>query len=280
MDWDRITSIGIAMLCMAAIGVSATTLDSTVSQTPDDVIDVDDWPLPLGDQSTSDIDRQIQANKQSQEDEGDASSDGEQAEEDRPAPDSNSEQEERKAKPGETGESQPNERPADSSERSSLGGSGDELVLGAFSQSLLQRLLALLEKLLPFLVALVLLALAYRYRERLLALLLAPLGVIETDGDVGQAGRDRDPWEDVTLADEVDRAWYEMVSRLDIERPWAKTPDECRRVAVEQGLDPAVVSTLTETFREKRYRGGEPSATHRERATWCREQLDQERHIR
>jgi hypothetical protein len=251
-----------------------------VSQTPDDVIDVDDWPLPLGDESTSDIDRQIQANKQSQENDGDASSEGERAEEERPAPDSDSDREERKEKPADTGQPQPDERPDDSTERSSLGGSGDELVPVEGAQSLLQRLLALLEKLLPLLVALVLLGLAYRYRERLLALLLAPVGLIETDGDVGQGGRDRDPWEDVALADEVDRAWYEMVSRLDIERPWAKTPDECRSVAVEQGLDPAVVSTLTETFREKRYRGGEPSATHRERATWCREQLDQERHIR
>lgn len=277
MDWDRITSISIAMLCMAAVGVSATTLDSTVSQTPDDVIDIEDWPLPLGDQSTSDIDRQIQQNKRSQENEAEAPTDEKRAEEDGSAPHSDGEQEDRKTKPGETGESQPDEGRDD---RSLLGGSGDNRVLGALTQSLLQRLLALLEKLLPILVALVLLALAYRYRERLLALLLAPMGLIETEGAVGQASEGRDPWENVALSDEVDRAWYEMVSRLDIERPWTKTPDECQRVAVEQGLDPAVVSTLTETFREKRYRGGEPSEIHRERARRCLDHLDQGRRSR
>lgn len=242
MDWERMASIGVAALCMTSIGVAATTLDSTVSQTPDDIVDLDDTKLPIGDESTGDVDKQIKRNKQSQ--------DGDQ--EAKASSDSGKQREQSSDDPGgQTGQSQ-----------SGSGGSGD----GAGGQSLLQRLLDLLWLLLPFLIALVVLALAYRYRDRLLGLLLAPLSLLPTDDGRGRERTDVDPWADVEPDDRIDRAWYAMVRRLDVERPWAKTPDECRSAAVESGLDPDAVGTLTRLFRRKRFAGDGLPPEERERA--------------
>jgi disulfide bond formation protein DsbB len=128
--------------------------------------------------------------------------------------------------------------------------------------------------LLAVLLALALLALAYRYRDRLLALLVAPLAVFGTGGATSSAGRGRDPWANVDPSDRIDRAWYAMVRHLDVERPWAKTPDECRSAAVDAGLDPEAVRTLTRLFRQNRYASDGLSAARRERAMDSFERLD------
>ncbi|MFB6178158.1 MAG: DUF4129 domain-containing protein [Halorientalis sp.] len=263
MDRERMLSICIAALCMVAIGVSGTTLDSTVSQTPDDVINLNNRRLPFGGDSTRDVDQQIQRNKRSQ-----GHSDSE-ARLKADSGDSHTKQAgpgaEQGQSDGESGPSQVAKEPAPSDGRSAG--------MGPMSESLLQRLLDWLSRLLPFLVALVALALAVRYRERLLALALAPLALLPTTNRASEAGGDRDPWANVTPSDDIDRAWYGMVRQLDVDRPWAKTPDECRSAAVEAGLDPDAVSTLTRLFREKRYGNG-PTERARERARQCRERLD------
>ncbi|WP_157526139.1 DUF4129 domain-containing protein [Halorientalis sp. IM1011] len=252
MDWERVASIGVAALCMTAIGVAATTLDSTVSQTPDDLIDLGDTQLPIGDDSTGEIDDQIEQNKQSQ----------------------GSDQTGQVADPEPGGQSQqqssddPGER---TGERES--GSGP-LGLGPGGQSLLQQLLDLLRKLLPFLLALVALALAYRYRDRLLGILLAPLAALPENGSDERDTTARDPWVDVDPDDRIDRAWYAMVRRLDVDRPWARTPDECRSAAVDAGLDPDAVGTLTRLFRRKRFAAEGLPSEERERAAEVIDRLE------
>lgn len=263
MDRERIVSLAVAVLCMLAIGVSATTLETTVSQTPDDMIDFNDRTLPLGDESTSDIDRQIERNKDSR------------GEEESGSPDSGSGGAGSAGRAGD-GSGAPSSNDADDASQSSdpsqsglerLGGDGPIPTAAQAGQRTFWNIL-------PYLLALLLLALAYRYRERLRALLLAPLALLGSGGHHGRDGRDRDPWEGAEPDDEVERAWFAMVRQTDLERPWAKTPSECREAAIEAGLDPDAVGVLTRTYREKRYRGTGPTDTHRARARECLDQLN------
>lgn len=258
MGRDRVVALAIALLCMSAIGVSATTLESTVSQTPDDVIDFDTTQLPFGDQSTSDIDDQIQRNKQSQavsadEDDGQAST-------------SQSRQSDSEAREQRTDQSRSRDESQSSKDET------DTTRTSEASDSLLRQLLDLLVELAPLLVALVALALVYRYRDRLLALLVAPLALLGRERS-DAAPSATDPWGDAAPTDEIDWAWYAMVRRLDIDRPWTKTPAECRRAAVDAGLDPAAVETLTRLYREKRYRGDGLNDAGRARIDECIERL-------
>jgi hypothetical protein len=61
------------------------------------------------------------------------------------------------------------------------------------------------------------------------------------------------------VENEVFRAWREMTDHLDASRPAASTPGEFADAAVDAGMDPADVSTLTNLFREVRYGGAEPT---------------------
>lgn len=249
MDWERTASIAIVALCMTAIGVSATTLDSTVSQTPDDIIDVDQDRIPLGDDSSGEVGEQIDQNKQAQE--RGATGSGQESQQQRPG----------------DGQQQPAGGDGDPQVAQQSDGSGTLAGLG-------ERLAGSLLDLLPIVLALVALALAYRYRERLLGLLLAPVAAFGAGRQDSAADQQSDPWGASAPADEVDRAWYAMVRRLDVDQPWTKTPDECRAAAVDAGLDPDAVGTLTRVFREKRYAGDGPAPRDRERARQCLDRLD------
>lgn len=69
---------------------------------------------------------------------------------------------------------------------------------------------------------------------------------------------------DAAITNEVYRAWQEMTHPLDIDNPAASTPREFAAAAVDAGLDPADVETLTDLFERVRY-GDEPlSDTDRE----------------
>jgi hypothetical protein len=254
MARDRLVTLAIALLCMTTIGVSATTLESTVSSTPDDALDLHN-ELPLGEDSAADIDREIAANKKGQQEREESG-------------DTNVQQSVERS----SGEEAPRERSGAGRNERQTDGAGTGLQqIG--TQPFLQRLLALLAELLPYLLVLlgvaVFAGLLHRYRERLLALLFAPFGSAGGRDRPGEGGPD--PWADLDVSDEVDRAWYRMVSHLDVDRPWTKTPAEIRRRAVDSGLDQDAVRTLTDTFREARY--AETGATP-EHETRARESLD------
>ncbi|QLH78884.1 DUF4129 domain-containing protein [Halosimplex rubrum] len=82
-------------------------------------------------------------------------------------------------------------------------------------------------------------------------------------GDDG--GRTPAAWPRGDPDETVARAWVDLVERADIADPAARTPAEVSRTAVESGLDPEAVETLTEAFRASRY-GGEPPAEPRRTA--------------
>ncbi|ELZ24108.1 hypothetical protein C475_12702 [Halosimplex carlsbadense 2-9-1] len=122
---------------------------------------------------------------------------------------------------------------------------------------------------------------AYRYRLALVGaaavLTLAALASRRAGGIGVLAGRRRagDPssddegdrsarkWPQGDPDEVVERAWVDLVERADATDPVARTPAEVRRSAVEAGLDPDAVETLTESFRAARYSGDSPDETRR-----------------
>lgn len=58
---------------------------------------------------------------------------------------------------------------------------------------------------------------------------------------------------DAAVTNEVYRAWREMTRVLDVSRPASSTPQEFAAAAIDAGLDPADVETLTDLFERVRY---------------------------
>lgn len=261
MERQRVATVGLAALCLVSLGVAATTIGSSVATKPDDVVDTS--ALPLGHDSVADFDREIQANKH------DPGSAGHSGSADRSKSTSQS------------------ASASSQSQASASGGPGTQSTGGVATalrqslrdrQGLLARLLALLERLLPVVAALCVAALAYRYRRRLAALLAAPFGPWR-GGAAGATADERNPWADATPSDAVGRAWYEMVLAAGVERPWSKTPGECRDAAVAAGIDPETASAVTRAFREARYSDGGPTPEHERLARECRREFDARRRV-
>lgn len=82
-------------------------------------------------------------------------------------------------------------------------------------------------------------------------------------GEVAGAAADRLE-ADADVDNEVYRAWREMTTHLDVDRPRSSTPAEFAAAAVEAGIDREDVRELTALFEEVRY-GGEAVTDDRER---------------
>lgn len=214
MNRDDIVMVFVAVCCIGAAGVSATTLDATLSEDPEDVIELRYDRLPLGQEETSEANREAAANR-------------------------------------------------DSREREGAGGRAPAPRASALDpvSSLQDGLWALL----GLLVSLAAVALAYRYRDRLVALALA-LRSWHAGGTESAAAPAARQWPAEPPDDEVHRAWLSMVRQLDVPRPGSRTPLECARAAVEAGMDPDAVETLTRTFEEVRYGDRPVTEDRRERA--------------
>lgn len=231
----------VAVLCIAAFGAAATTLESSLSSAPEDLVDPDYGNLPFDREDVSELSEELRA-----------------AEEE--------ERESETSKPAAEGSGDPQPSSGGGVEdprsvESGASGRPDSAGEGPVERSLLERLLALLRSLWPLLILLLVGALAYRYRERLRALLAALLG-----GIVSPAGDSRppesDPWADLDPSNDVERAWVSMVRAAGLSRPWTKTPAECADEAVSSGMDPEGVRTITEAYEEVRYGVGEPTDRH------------------
>lgn len=117
--------------------------------------------------------------------------------------------------------------------------------------------------LLAVLAVLVALALVYRYRERILAAVLAGRGwLADRSSTVGSATEIT--WPRRQPSNDVHRAWLAMVERANPDQPWSRTPAECARAAVDAGMDSESVATLTNLFEEVRY-GDAPLTDERRR---------------
>jgi hypothetical protein len=74
MTRQRFLTILLALSCMTAVGFTATTLESSLSTDPDDVIDVNYKYLPIGEEPVKDVKRQAIRNEQNAPSSADSSS--------------------------------------------------------------------------------------------------------------------------------------------------------------------------------------------------------------
>jgi len=141
------------------------------------------------------------------------------------------------------------------------------------------------------------LALLYRYRHPIVAgvavLTVVSLGIQHRD-QLRRAGDRRDEptasqrsqrpqpettddWPESSPSNPVSRAWVELTASVDLDDPQVRTPDEWRTAAIEAGLDPAAVETITETFREVRYGAGAVTPARRQQVQQARSALNETR---
>lgn len=255
MNGSRAASLAVALLCITAIGVSATTLESTLTTDPDEEIDPEYELLPIGQDDAFDLQQQMEG-------------DGEPIDSDDSDPTEGAGDETKE--PEESSEDEGQSSAADTEDRNGDSGSGDEGTdsgsatgtgTGAGTPDLLDRLLAallaILRVLLPLLAALSVVALAVRYRERIAATVAA---VLASDGPVERPADPVETWPRSAPANPVDRAWLTMVRQADPDRPDVMTPAECAAAARDAGLDPAAVAAITRAFERVHYGGRHPSS--------------------
>lgn len=262
MNRESFGTLVVAVLCMLAVSLSATSLDSTLGTDPDDVVDLEYEKLPIGKDDAGDLKRQVESNKE--DGQGDAGEEGDTTERESDASGSDS--------AGSAGtEDQAGGGDAsgtaggggDNSGTSGGGGPGDRSGSGPATPPPPPQLLDYL----PWLLLLLVLGLASRYRRRLLALALALPGVFpgpEGDGEEREAVTAQ--WCGVEPSNEVHRAWLAMVRAVPVERPWTRTPSECADLAREAGADEDAVEQITRTFAEVRYGGRPVTDERRQRA--------------
>lgn len=262
MNRRSYVTVLLAVCCIGAVGISSTTLNSSLSQNPDDVVELDYSKLPIGEDEGKSLKGALQN------DEGEPGTGG-----------SGEKSDAESSNPQSSDSSQSSSSSAQSSQSDSES-SGSDGSTGASNSdgpgqnaggtlSLLDRLLQLLKQLLPFLLLLVALALAYRYRRELLALLAVLFDRVS--GSTEDRRSSAFDWPSERPSTEVHQAWLSMVDRIDIDRPWTRTPDECADAARGANLDPTAVEMLTAVFEEVRY-GGKPVTDERRRR--AREGLD------
>lgn len=69
-----------------------------------------------------------------------------------------------------------------------------------------------------------------------------------------------------SVDNEIYRAWVEMTAHLEVDDPETSTPGEFAQTAIDAGMDPTDVSSLTELFESVRYGDREPTADREARA--------------
>lgn len=249
MNGQSYLVVVLALGCIAAVGMSATTLDSSLSTDPDDVIDIDYKYLPFGKDTGETLKQAGQPDSGDQPNArtSDQSDLSEQAHQQQNQQRNQRQQEEGSGGGGGTAGSS---------------GSGDGQGTGPGPS---RSLFDLLGPLLALLLALLVLALAYRYRDRLLALLHAVTARVGGRYD-RYLGSGVARWPESQPANEVQRAWLAVVERANPDRPWTRTPEECAQGAVDAGLDSETVRTITTLFEEVRYGGKPVTEERRERA--------------
>lgn len=210
----RVLTLGLALVCMSAVGMTATTLESSLSTDPDEVIDFEYTYLPFGEDSVREVKLESRAN--------------------------------------------------------AAGGSASD---SSNQQSSMGSVLALLWKLLAALLALVALAVAYRYRERFFAALAAGRGWL-SERTPATPGSGAPTWPSSEPANDLHRAWVAMVERANPDRPWARTPAEVARAAIDAGIDSETVASVTTHFEEVRYGNAPLNDERRRRARQWLDRLD------
>ena len=219
MNLSKLFPLVVAVLCITAIGVSATTLDSSLSTDPDEEIDTYEI-LPIGQDDAAELQQEMEGSEDG--------SDGE---------DSSSQSQQQSSTSRE--------------EEMGMSSSPPSLL-----DRLLDFLLGVLRFLLAVGVILALGALGYRYRDRIAEAFWDRLQPTDDPADVQY---ERTSWPDGSPSNAVERAWVGLIQKVDPERPAVMTPTECAAEARRKGLDAAPVETITNAFERVEYGGVPPS---------------------
>lgn len=230
IDTDSLAPLILATMCVFALGVSATTLESTVSTDPKELVDLDYGSLPIGQDQAEQIREEVESNERKRRASRPSSS---------PTDPQNQEK-----RPGGTDRAR---APQQAGGGAVDTGRGPGRGLGDEAESLFEWLLSML----PYVFLLALCVLCYRYRRRLAALLAAAFAT-----DSGASRGERQQVVDLDSSNPVHRAWGELVRSLDLDTPRTKTPREVAGVAIEAGKEPEAVHELTGLFERVRYGDG------------------------
>lgn len=254
MNTERILSAGIAVVVVVAVGLSASTLASSMSTDPADAVDVDRDALPLGDDAEGAVMAAAQGIHDQYSADGDGQADGSANDGDSEG-ESAADADEREQSADQSDGGETSERSAQQSggaSESSASDSGIGLAPVGWPLWLAALLVGVV-------------ALAYRYRDRLRR-------HFERDGDRASA-------EPLVPApeNEVERAWAELLQRAGVPQSRTRTPRDCARLAVETGYDRAVVDRLRRAFEDVRYGSRPPTDEQARVARDALARLDGER---
>jgi len=280
MNRHQLTSIAVAMACFLAVGVAATTLSSTLSSDPDEAVDLNYEYLPIESSDVSALQQEIEKKDPDapQERDGQRGGTGEDGSGGSPENAQPRDMENRGLNPSSGDRDDPGNMPGEDENGAGPapgngsgaigggdGGGGDQAQSETDSNA---------DGTLPLvgvLLAGVLVALAYRYRDRLLALFGSP--------DSTEPEREAaDRWEPTPPSDgnAVFAAWSALVRTLEDEDTRVRTTSECATAAANAGMDADAIATLARTFEEVRYGERPVTEDRRERVSRvCRRlQLD------
>lgn len=281
LNRTQLTTLAVAFACFAAVGMSATTLDSSVSSDPTDAVQPDYEIIPVAGDDVADLESQIanndgQGQTKSVDGAGDSSSDGDGESDANPS--SGSSEGDGGAESSGAGGSAAGSS-GSGGDSSASGGTGGQQGDGAGSRSLFGglglfagdslTLLDVVTLLVGLALLLVLATLVYRYRDQLRALLATP-GPDDV-GDGATPTTDGGPPADANL---VFEAWDSLVRDLDVQDPHTLTTVECARAATEAGFDPDDVDRLRLTFEAVRYGGRPVTDDRRQRVRDVARELD------
>ncbi|WP_418284110.1 DUF4129 domain-containing protein [Halorubrum sp. DTA46] len=239
MNRSRLLPALIALLAITSLSVASTTLETSLTTDPDDEINPDWDSLPIDPGEAAAIQESIEGGGEERDDHGDPTT----GDPDDGDPDGEAGGDDGAAAGGPGGDDWAGSGSADGT-----GSAGDE-------RSLFDRLIALLglllRYLLPIVAVLAVAALAYRYRAVLADFFGRDSRTTPATEPRSAAGR----WPGTAPEHDVDRAWVEMIQRLDPDRPETTTPDEARALARVRGVDHDAVESIASAFERVHYGG-------------------------
>lgn len=264
MRRQRAFTLVLVVCCLLVLTSLSASMESTVSSTPDDVIDLNYGSLPLTVEDAAELRETYET--------GQPDPDGESSESSQSPPESQSQSESDRLDQDPSGTEDVESGGADAeqvgsseSETEDEGGAGDR------EQGLLERLLELLATLLASLPVVLLLAataLAVHQRNRLLAWLRDRLGGDRLIDDEA-ASADSSTLTFRPPTNRIEQAWLEMLSASDVDPDPSATPREVAEELVRSGLDSDAVWELTAMFEEVRYDDAPVTATQVQHALRC-----------
>lgn len=269
---SRAIPVVIAVLSISALGVAATTLETTLTADPDEVIDMDSDRVPIGQGSAETLLEEVNSGGDEAGEPSEAGDGSAEAAVDDGSPETTG------SGDGDAGDRTDPPESGDTGDEIDPSGSGDGPEgstgavagenagsgsgAGAEGETGVPR--PFLATVLQVLLVVVLAALAYRYHGALLSALGRRSADVAPETSEA-SGSDTNPWPGASPSNVVDRAWLAMIQRIEPERPETATPTECVALARDRGADVEAVEAIAMAFERVHY-GGVSAVTEESRA--------------